>query len=72
MEKTIKTATLGIAEEYRKMEVGDSVRFPLPPYNYNSIRVAPTTTLMAERLEGRRWKTEIDNESRSVIVTRTA
>ncbi len=72
MEKTIKTATLGIAEELRNMEIGDVVQFPVPKYNYNSIRTAPGTTLIVERLEGRKWKCKIDYDKKCVMVTRTA
>lgn len=72
MEKTIKIATLGIAEELRNMEVGDVVQFPVPKYNYNSIRTSPGTTLVAETMEGRKWKTKKDIDNRCVLVTRTA
>lgn len=73
MVDTIREATLSIAEEFRKMEVGESVSFPLEKYNYNSVRVAPTTTLMKERiLEGKRWTTNIDYDNKYILVTRTA
>ena len=72
MEKTIKIATLGIAEELKNMEIGDVVQFPVPKYNYNSIRTSPGTTLVAETMEGRKWKTKKDIDNRCVLVTRTA
>ena len=72
MEKTIKVATLGIAGELRNMEIGDVVQFPVPKYNYNSIRTSPGTTLVAETMEGRKWKTRKDIDNKCVFVTRTA
>lgn len=73
MNKTIRNATLGIAEEFRKMEVGDVVHFSISKYNYNSIRTAPCTSLVTERIEeGRRWKTRLDIDNKCVVVTRTA
>lgn len=72
MEKTIKTATEGIAEELRNMAVGDTVHFPIPKYNYNSVRTAPGTTLIKEKLDGWRWKVRVDVENRCVVVKRTA
>lgn len=72
MEKTIREATLGIAEELRNMEIGDVVQFPIPKYNYNSVRTAPGTTLVAERIEGRRWKSKMDYDNKCAVVTRTA
>lgn len=72
MEKTIKIATLGIAEEMRRMNVGDVVRFPTAQYNYNSIRSAPSTSLVAERMEGKKWKTKINFDDKCVEVTRIA
>lgn len=71
-QKEIKIATLSIADEFRKMNVGDVVRFPTNRYNYNSIRSTPSTSLVAERMEGKRWKTKIDFENKCVEVTRTA
>lgn len=72
MEKTIRTATLGVAEELRNMNVGDVVRFPIPKYNYNTVRAAPATTLVAEVMDGCRWKTKKDIDNKCVLVTRTA
>lgn len=73
MEKTIRTATLGLAEEFRRMSVGDEVRFPLEKYNYNSVRSTPSATLKnLQIMEGRQWIQRIDMDTKSVIVTRTA
>lgn len=72
METTIRIAVHGIAEELRNMEVGEVVQFPIPDYNYNSIRTAPNSTLIKERLEGRRWKQKLDCDNRRVLVTRIA
>lgn len=72
MEKTIKIATLGIAEEMRLMKVGDVVQFPLSRYNYNSIRSTPSTTLVNDRVEGKKWKTKINFDDKCVEVIRIA
>lgn len=72
METTIRTATGGIAEEYRKMKVGDVVAFPVPKYNYNTIRQTPQTSCLNESMEGRKWTTRKDFENKCIIVTRLA
>ena len=72
MEKTIREASGGIAEEYRKMEVGETVAFPLAQYNYNSVRSASGTTLVPEKLKGWRWSCHIDYGRKCVFVTRTS
>lgn len=72
MEKTIRIATQGIAEEFRNMEVGDIVRFPTSQYKYNTIRATPSTTMVNERMEGKRWRTRIDFDNKCVEVTRIA
>lgn len=59
-QKEIKIATLGIADEFRRMNVGDVVRFPADKYNYNSIRSTRALHLCQERMAGQRWKTRID------------
>lgn len=71
-QKEIKIATLGIVDEFRRMNVGDVVRFPADKYNYNSIRSTPSTSLVQERMAGQRWKTRIDFDNKCVEVTRTA
>lgn len=71
MEENIRTATLGIAEELRGMNPGEIIYFPIPEYNYNSIRVAPKTTLMRERLDGWKFTVKLDIDNRRVTVTRT-
>lgn len=71
--KEAKIATLGLAEEFRCMDVGEVVEFPLSRYNYNSVRSTPATALINEQIEeGKRWKTRLDKDKRCVIVTRTA
>lgn len=72
MEKTKRTATLGIAEEFRRMVVGEVVQFPLAQYNYNSIRSTPSTSLVPERMEGKQWKTKLDFDNKCVEVIRIA
>lgn len=72
MEKTIRTATLGVAEEFRRMEVGDVVQFPSPKYNYNTIRATPSSSLINDRMEGKRWKTKLNFDKKCVEVTRIA
>ncbi len=72
MEKTIRIATLGIAEEFRRMEIGDVVQFPTAQYNYNSIRATPSTSLVNERMEGKRWRTKINFDNKCVEVIRIA
>ncbi len=66
----IKIATLGIADEFRKMDIGDIVHFPLDKYNYNTIRSAPNTSLVQDRLQGKKWKTKINYDERCVEVCR--
>lgn len=72
MEKTLRIATRGIAEEMRDMEVGDVVSFPLDKYNYNSVRATPSTTLVPERAKGAKWRTRVNYEDKCTEVTRTA
>ncbi len=73
MAKITRIATRGIAAEARDMKVGDVVRFPLDNYNYNSIRSAPNSTLMPDRISsGKRWKTKLDWEDRVVDLIRIA
>lgn len=72
MGKTIRIATIGIADEFRRMEIGEVVRFPMSQYNYNTIRATPSTTLVKERIEGMRWRTKINFDDRCIEVTRIA
>lgn len=53
------------------MNPGEIIYFPIPEYNYNSIRVAPKTTLMRERLDGWKFSVKLDIDNRRVAVTRT-
>ncbi len=68
--KEPKWACLNVAEEYRRMEVGDIVVFPIPQYNYQTIRCAPSTSLIEESMEGKRWTTRIDRNNKGVAVLR--
>lgn len=70
--KKPKIATGGISDEMRKMDVGDVVLFPLEKYNYNSVRATPATLMQERVIEGKRWKTGVNYEKKSVEVTRIA
>ncbi len=71
--KEIRIATLGITEEFRNMEVGETVRFPLSKYKYSTIRATPSTSLVNERVEeGRSWRSKINYTDKCVDVIRTA
>lgn len=72
MERTIRMAKFGIAEEFRNMNVGDIVQFPTDKYNYSTIRSTPSASLVNERMNGMRWKTRVDYENKCIEVTRTA
>ncbi|MBD5231910.1 MAG: hypothetical protein HDS66_07150 [Bacteroidales bacterium] len=72
MKQKIRIATLGITEEFRKMKLGEVVRFPCDKYKYNSIRSTPSTSLVNEMMEGKRWKTKLNFEDKCVEVTRIA
>lgn len=72
MEKTVRIASLGISDEFRRLEIGEVVHFPIPKYNYNSIRSTPSTSLVAERMDGKRWKTRLDIDNKLVEVIRVS
>lgn len=66
-------ATEGVTDEFRKLNVGDIVLFPIDSYNYQTIRSTPGTTMVPEVLkEGRKWKTKLDRDNQSVAVIRIA
>lgn len=66
-------AVLGVTAEFRKLQVGDIVLFPIDTYNYQTIRSTPGSTMVPEVLnEGRQWKTKLDRENRSIAVLRIA
>lgn len=71
-QKEIKIATGEIAAEMRALAVGESVAFPFTNYKYNTVRQAPSNSLVKERFEGRQWRTRLDFENGCVIVKRTA
>lgn len=70
MANTIRLATRGVVEEFKDMEVNDMVAFPIPKYNYNTIRSTPSTGLVPLRLEGWKWRQRLDIDNKRVIVTR--
>lgn len=72
MKRKIRVATLGITEEFRRMKIGDVVQFPTAQYNYNSIRATPSTSLVNDRMEGKRWRTKINLDNKCVEVIRIA
>ena len=72
MANTKRIATLGIAEEFRKMKVGEIVQFPFEKYNYNTIRSTPSTSLVPDRAVGKNWKTRVNYEDKCTEVIRTA
>lgn len=72
MEQTIRIATGGIAEEMRKMEVGEMIRFPFSERTYNSVRNCRCTTLVPDRSEGKEWRIRLNWEEKCTDVTRTA
>lgn len=69
--KTPKWAVLGVAAEFRKLNVGDIVLFPIDSYNYQTVRSTPGSTMVPEVFnEGRKWKTKKDKENKSIAVLR--
>ena len=72
MKKTNRIATRGIVEEFKDMKVGDVVHFPIPDYNYNTIRATPSSSLAEEKCEGRSWSSRLDTKNKCVTVTRTS
>ena len=68
--KEPKWAHLSATEQMRRMEVGDIVIFPAMTYNCNSLRCIPSTSLMKETVEGRRWTTRVDRPNKGVAVLR--
>lgn len=71
--KTPKWAVLGVTAEFRRLNVGDIVLFPIDSYNYQTIRSTPGTSMVPEVLnEGRQWKTKLDRDNKSVAVLRIA
>lgn len=70
--KTPKWATLGVTEEYKRLGVGEIVLFPVDTYNYQTVRTAPNTTMVPERLEGKKWSTKLDIDNKSYAVLRVS
>ena len=72
MKKRIRTATDDATVEFRKMKIGETVRFPFDAYNNNSLRSLPSSALANDRKQGKSWKTRTDFKEGCVFVTRTA
>lgn len=69
-EKTIKIASGGVAEECRNLGVGETIAFPVPKYNPNTVRNTPSGALLKERIDGKKWLTSLSFEDSCVYVTR--
>lgn len=66
-------AVAGVTAEFRKLNVGEIVLFPIDSYNYQTIRSTPSSSLVPEVMnEGRQWKTKLDRANKSVAVLRIA
>lgn len=72
MEKTIRIAEKRPVDEFRSMKVGDVVRFPIPQYNYNTLRQMPATSCINQTFEGWKWTIKKDFDNKCVDVTRIA
>ena len=71
MKKKVKIATGAMVEEFRKMKVGESVSFPNENYNSASVRSYNSgNALLKYREKGMSWKTHLNRENKTVIVTR--
>lgn len=71
MKKTIRTASGGVAEEFRKMNVGEVIVFPMDKYNPLTVRNTPSASMINERVKnGKKWKTSTDFDDKCVYVTR--
>lgn len=71
MEKTIRKATGGIAEEFRNLSIGEVIMFPAQKYNMNTVRNTPSSTMLNERMTmGKKWITSTDMEDKCVYVAR--
>lgn len=71
MEKTLRIASGGIAEEFRNLNVGEVVVFPMADYNPNTVRNTPSASMLNERAKtGKKWITSTDMEDKCVYVVR--
>lgn len=68
-EMRIKCATGAIVDEFRALNVGDVVSFPLDQYSYSSIRATPTA-LGAGTENGPKWQTQMSSINQCVFVKR--
>lgn len=65
-------AKTDIKTEFLKMKVGDIVLFRLKDYNYQTLRTTPSTTLVAQSLDGMSWSTNLDRDNKSCAVVRVS
>lgn len=71
MEKTIRKATGGVAEEFRNLSIGEVIMFPMLEYNPNTVRNAPSASMLNERVKtGKKWITSTDLDDKCVYVIR--
>lgn len=69
MEKT-KPRRGEIKSRFLEMKVGETIFFPFSEYNPNTIRSTPSSTLLKEVSEGKKWITKTDPFGKRVAVTR--
>lgn len=68
---TIRIASGGVAEEFRNLNVGEVIVFPMDAYNPNTVRNTPSASMLNERVKtGKKWITSTDTEDRCVYVVR--
>lgn len=71
MEKTIRKATGGVAEEFRNLSIGEVIMFPMLDYNPNTVRNTPSASMLNERVKtGKKWITSTDLDDKCVYVIR--
>ena len=70
--KKPRWAVLGIVDEFRRLDVGGVVLFPIGKYKYSSIRSTPASALVEERMDGKEWTTRIDKPNKSIAVMRVS
>lgn len=71
MEKSIREATGGVAEEFRNLRIGEVIMFPMLKYNPITVRNTPSATMLNERVKtGKKWITSTDMENKCVYVAR--
>ena len=71
MENTIRIASGGVAEEFRNLNVGEVISFPMLTYNPNTVRNTPSASMLNERAKtGKKWITSTDMKDKCVYVAR--